>query len=222
MLASHLVEDVEAPPNYSVRLLEREPGGIEAPRAFVLYRGQCLLMRTRRPDRVLRSLGDCLSSQVDAGGPRVRVRQAAVVGRSGAVILPHDLFWRLEAIESELLQRGVWLVDPPFVDIDTGTGELVLSRPPFGPDGGDGRSDDPARGPVPVGRHAIREWAMLSSERREAPGLREALATVLSLLDPDGVPPSPIGTIVGVLKTSKLSWIQREPPDVLLERLAER
>ena len=216
-LADHVVEDVDAPPNYSLRLETREPGRKGPSRTYALYRSQCLLLRTRKRERVLRALAHCLSGHVDPRVGLVRVRQQAVVGISGAVLLPHELHWRLEALEPRLGANGMWLADPPFIDIDAGTGELILAPPMIGVDVAalGARRDRPG----PYGRYPIREWAILGRDDDETLTTHAALAAVMPMVDGDVDHPAPMKAILHTMSRTSVTRIQHESGARLFDRL---
>lgn len=163
-LGRSVVEGVQAPPNYSV-LVE---GKGRAAR-YVLYRATCLVLRTRSRARVVRALEACL--QAHRGSPRrLRLRQTVVLSEAGALLLPPELFHRVEAVEGPLRGAGLWLADPPFAVLDPGSGALVVE--------GDG-----AR-PAPV-----RFWSLLRRDRDRPVARSEVLAAALRQLVRDsGVP----------------------------------
>ena len=216
-LVDHVVEGVDAPPNYSLRLETREPGRKGPARAYALYRSQCLLLRTRKRERVLRALVRCLSGLVDPRDGLVRVRQGAVVGRSGAIILPHELHWRLEALEPRLGTDAMWLSDPPFIDIDAATGELVLAPPMIDVDAAAlGAGSDR---PVPYGRYPIREWAILGRDEDETVTAHAALAAVMPMVDGDVNRSAAMGAILHTLSRTRVTRIRHDSGARLFERL---
>jgi hypothetical protein len=206
ILSGHAVEGLSAPSNYSIRLetpSERTKG---PPRGYALYRGRCLLLRTRKRTRALRALVRCLSAHTDVRTGIVRVRHAAVVGRSRAVLLPPELSWRLEALEPRMRGEGLWLADPPLVEIDTESGEVVLAQPellgsPVAFGGGDEMS-------APAGRYPIGEWAILGPEDEPVP-LEVALAAVMPLVQADMSDPAAFDGMLRTLRTTTLSGIRQ-------------
>ncbi len=224
MLAAHLVEGLDAPPNYSIRLETRETGRKAPAHGYVLYRSQCLLLRTRRRERVLRALMTSLSGHVEPLDGLLRVRQLAVIGRSGAVILPNELFWRLEALEPRLGEHGVRLVEPPFVDIDAGTGDLILAPPTMDVDsaktgrGWPGFASDLQAGT----RHPILEWTFLG--RDDGPLTPHAALGIVMPLLQEGAQSSTVAleVMLRILARPKLQHIGRERASRLLERIVAR
>jgi hypothetical protein len=214
-LSGFLVEDVLAPPNYSIRL--ESPGSVVegSPGAYTLYRGRCSFLRTRTQTRVLRALVRCVSAHTDVHRDIVRVRQAAVVGRTGAVLLPSELLWRLEALEPRMHEVGLWLVDPPIVEIDTESREVVVAPPRLA---GEVVSFD--AGGAPAGRYPIREWAILGLDD-EPVSLEVALAAVMPLVEADMSDGVAFDGILRTLRTAELRWVRRAPGARLLDRIVE-
>ena len=216
-LVDHVVEGVDAPPNYSLRLETREPGRKGPARAYALYRSQCLLLRTRKRERLLRALVRCLSGLVDPRDGLVRVRQLAVVGGSGAVILPHELHWRLEALEPRMGAHGMWLADPPFIDIDAATGELIFAPPMIDVDAAAlGAGSDM---PGPYGRYPIREWAILGRDEDETVTAHAALAAVMPMVDGEVNHSAAMGAILHTLSRTRVTRIRHDSGARLFDRL---
>jgi hypothetical protein len=216
-LAADSIEGVGAPANYSLRFQDREPGRKGPVRAYELYRAQCLFLRTRTRTRALRALSRCLSAHADGDAGLLRARQLAVVGPSGAVIVPPELHWRLEALEPRLAEHGLSLVDPPLVEIDRETGELVVAPPGIGAEADWFRarsSRDPRDG-----RYLIREWAVLGGGEAEAVSPQVALAAVMPLVERDMNFPGVLEGMLRTLSGTRLTRIQQLPPPRLLERL---
>lgn len=219
ILADHLAEHVDAPPNYSVRLEERGPGR-EGTRAYTLYRGRCLLLRTRMQQLLLRALARSLSAHAGTLDGLLRIRQLAVVGEFGALILPHELYRQLEGLEQRLAANAMWLADPPLIEIDTERGELIVA-PPALELGSSEPGSEPHRA-APNGNYRIREWAILGRDDEEPPTTEEALASVMSLVEEDGNPSSALGAILGVLSDTRVTRIRRDRPAELWEWLSAR
>ena len=213
LLSGHAVGDLSAPANYSIRLEAPGSGTKRSPRAYALYRGQCSYLRTRTRTRALRALVRCVSAHTDVRPGMVRVRQAAVVGRSGAVLLPRELLWRLEALESRMHEMGLRLVDPPLVEIDTRSREVVVAPPRLAGEASFHAADTPA------GRYPIRAWALLGSEENEAVSLEVALAAVMPLVEADMSDPAAFDGILRTLATATLTWIRHAPAARLLDRI---
>lgn len=205
ILSGHALEGLSAPSNYSIRLESPAARTEGPPRAYALYRGQCLLLRTRKRTRALRALVRCLSAHTDVRTGIVRVRHAAVVGRSRAMLLPPELSWRLEALEPRMREEGLWLVDPPLVEIDTGSGEVVLDPPELlGSPIAFGEGDETSA----AGRYPIGEWAILAAEDEPIP-LEIALAAVMPSVQADMSDPAPFDGMLRTLRTTTLSGIRQ-------------
>jgi hypothetical protein len=217
-LAAWSIDGVAAPANYSLRFEPREPGRKGPAQAYELYRAQCLFLRTRTQTRALRALSRCLSAHAGADDLVLRTRQLAVVGPSGAVILPPDLHWRLEALEPRLAANGLWLADPPLVEIDRETGELVVAPTVIGADAAwfDDRSPKRAH----EGRFPIREWAILGGDDDEVVTPTVALAAVMPMVERDMNGPAVLDGMLRTLSSTRLTRIRQLPPARLMERLA--
>ena len=216
-LAAHSIDGVGAPANYSLRFQDREPGQKGPAQAYELHRAQCLFLRTRTRRRALRALSRCLSAHADWDAGLLRARQLAVVGPSGAVILPPELHWRLEALEPRLAASGMWLADPPLVEIDRETGELVVAPPVIGAEAEWFRAR--SRRDQRAGRYPIREWAVLGGEEGEAVSPQVALAAVMPLVERDMNAPAVFGGMLRALSGIRLTRIRQLAPARLMERL---
>jgi hypothetical protein len=208
---------VEAPANYSLRFQDREPGRKGPARAYELYRAQCLFLRTRTRTRALRALSRCLSAHADGDVGLLRARQLAVVGPSGAVILPPELHWRLEALEPSLAANGLSLVDPPLVEIDRETRELVVAPPLIGAETDWFRARSSRE--VLDGRYPIREWAIHARDDEEVVSPTVALAAVMPMVERDMNGPVVLDGMLRTLSGIRMTRIGQLPPARLMERL---
>lgn len=218
ILAPHAVKGINAPANYSIRLEGPDPRHKWSIPVYQLYRSQCLLLRTRKPDRALRALVGCLSGHSDPRKGLVRVRQQAVVGSSAAMIMPHELHWRLEGLESGLRASGMWIADGPFIEIDPVRAELVLAPPTIDVDTSalSAGSDRPRR----YGRYPIKEWAIPRRDEDAVVTSLQALAAIMPMVDRDSHGSGTMGAIVRTLSRTKLTQVRNEPRTRLFERLA--
>ena len=167
--------------------------------------------------RALRGLSRCLSAHAHADDVVLHARQLAVVGPSGAVILPRELHWRLEALEPSLAENGLWLADPPLVEIDRQTGELLVAPPVIGADAAWFEASSP--GHARDGRYPIREWAILGGDDDEKVSPAVALATVMPMVERNMNGPLVLDGMLRMLSETRLTRIHRVPPARLLERL---
>lgn len=188
--SSYVVEGVDAPPNYSVRIGVPD-GDTHAGRALhVLYRSSIMIARSRRPSRILRALVAYLSSHLDTTSDLVTTSALAMVADGRAILAPRWLVNNLDVIQPRLERQGVMLVDTPFVDIDPATAELVVPSSPLEVDeqalaGLDQVFPPPGREAPPVGpgRYPLQGWAFVGSPEKTGPvsratGVGEAMATV--------------------------------------------
>jgi hypothetical protein len=177
----------------------------------------------------MRALSRCLVGPLPKNDDLLRIRQASVAGPSGAMVLPGELYPSLEAIEPELNERGLRILDPPFVVIDPRAGEIVLRDPAVDALGGSvdalGDSIDP---PVGEGdRLPIVEWAILRRDDGNPIRLQDTLATLVSHVE--GIPSNAIANAIGesraigdlarVLSMIRVSAIWFQGRTLLLDRL---
>jgi hypothetical protein len=165
-LAAHLVDDVEAPANYSVQLGEPSTSGAGAGFHF-LYRSSASVVRTRDARRVVRGLFTHLSSHhVDPGPGLLRVHGVTLVAGDTAVLAPAALRQWPELIERRLNGQGLRFADTPWALVDPARAEVVVPEPSLDIDwsaldpldmlaGGRGRPDPP----VAPGRYPLVGWA---------------------------------------------------------------
>jgi hypothetical protein len=167
-LASHVVDGVEAPANYSVQL--GDTSGASAGFHF-LYRSSSSVVRTRDARRVVRALVTYLSShRLDDVGhwdpDLIRLHAVTLVTGEVALLAPAILRLWPELIERRLNARGMRFADTPWALLDPARGEVIVPEPSLevdwsALDGLDaltaGRDrPDPS---VPPGRYPIAGWA---------------------------------------------------------------
>lgn len=178
-LAAHIVEDGQAPPNYSVRLTEG-PGSFH-----FLYWGGRTVLRTLDPQRLLDGLLTHLSAHAGLVPGRLRANALAAMRGDAALVLPAWLRQELPHFEPLLVRRGFTVADGPWVEIDLATAEVVV-EPPL-------RVHRPAldtiiantrrkrREPsVPPGRYRIAAWSFLGAAG-DAGRLSRAEATMRAI-----------------------------------------
>jgi hypothetical protein len=127
VLAAHLVEDDDAPPNYSVFVNSDERDLLETQGLHFLYRTSTKIARSRevRPifDHLLASLqGHLHRRQSDV----LRVRAVGFVRGGRAVIAPAAVSRDWPAIEPRLRRAGVRLVDTSALQIDPTRRQLIV------------------------------------------------------------------------------------------------
>jgi hypothetical protein len=126
LLAPHVVDDVEAPPNLSLAV-----GTDDGTRRGVhlLYRSCARELRTPSLGRLLRAVPAQLDGYAPPPRDRIRLNARALVAADHAVLLDGRCDAQLERAEPRLARAGYRRSDAPFVEIDTATGELVLGPP---------------------------------------------------------------------------------------------
>lgn len=179
-LGGSVVEGVQAPANYSVRVEGRGRGA-----RYLLYRATCLVLRTRSRERLVLALRACLRAH-RGSSRRLRLRQTVLVSQAGALLLPPELFHRVEAVEGALLEAGLRLAQPPFALLDEASGALVVE--------GDGAMQAP-----------VRFWGVLGRDRQPV-ARSEVLAAALRQAVRDfGVPgPRAFLTLARVLSGARV------------------
>ncbi|MDP8970372.1 MAG: hypothetical protein M3N52_07745, partial [Actinomycetota bacterium] len=162
VLAAHLVDDPQAPSNYSVQLVaDGAPG-----KAFhFLYDRSISALRTRSPRRLVEGLLSYLNSHTAAARDDLLVVDAlAFVGDGRALLVPHAVRLSLSKLERPLNRAGFALVDVPRATLDVVSGQLVVPEWDLAVDAAalDGLE---ALGPgrrepvVPPGRYPLAGWA---------------------------------------------------------------
>lgn len=127
LLAAHLVEDVAAPPFFSVGV--NRPAGRVAKPLHVLFQRSTLAVRTRSPRRVVHALVRLLSA-AGRRPPGLLELDALLLVRDGtAVLAPAALRARLSRLEPPLRRVGVLASDDPLAWLDPATGEVVVPPP---------------------------------------------------------------------------------------------
>jgi len=112
-------------------------------------------------------------------------------------------------------EEGLWLVDPPIVEIDTGSREVVVAPPRLA---GEEVSFD--AGAAPAGRYPIREWAILGLDDQPV-SLEVALAAVMPLVEADMSEGVAFDGILRTLTAAELTWVRHAPAARLLDRIVE-
>lgn len=188
-LAAHLLDGVEAPPNYSVIAGERSTDAVGQAFDF-LYRASSQVLRTGDRHRLGRAVVRWLSSHADPVSPvLVRLDSLALVAGDAAVLAPASLRWQLPSIERRLNARGLAVVDGPWATVDPDAGELVVEEPRLRVDWAAlsrleaGRPRRRAEPVVAPGRYRLRWWAF--PEDGHGPGpVSRAMGVALALRHP--------------------------------------
>jgi hypothetical protein len=197
-LAAHLVENVEAPANYSVQLGEPSRSGAGTGFHF-LYRSSASVVRTRDARRVARGLFTHLSShRVDLGRGLLRVHGVTLVAGGTAVLAPSVLRQWPELIERRLNGQGLRFADTPWALVDAARAEVVVPEPSLEVDWSAlDRLDPPAGGrarpdpPVEPGRYPLVGWAFrvapdVTGRLSRAQAVMHAMQLTIGAIDADG------------------------------------
>lgn len=119
-LQAHVVEDPDAPPNFSVKFASTSS------EFHILYRGECPEVRTLDPSRLFTALRLHLDGVAPLQQGLVRFQARAVVRDGRATLLPSAARESLMAIDRRLRRAGLLAVDAPSVTIDLESTELVI------------------------------------------------------------------------------------------------
>ncbi len=197
-LAAHLVDNVEAPANYSVQLGEPSTSGAGTGFHF-LYRSSASVVRTRDARRVARGLFTHLSShRVDLGRGLLRVHGVTLVAGGTAVLAPSVLRQWPELVERRLNGQGLRFADTPWALVDAARAEVVVPEPSLEVDwsaldrldalaGGRVRPDPP----VEPGRYPLVGWAFwvapdVTGRLSRAQAVMHAMQLTIGAIDADG------------------------------------
>jgi hypothetical protein len=168
--ADRVVDDVDAPPNYSV-VLHDDAGSRGVRQLHQLFRASSLVTRSRDHGRIVHALAAHLSAHLDdepTSDPESGLLQTIALGAvagSNAYLLPRWLLSSLKTVQPRLNRLGVQLVDGPRTLVDATTGELVVPEPAVTVDPSVAAELAPSgkRSPEPPaiapGRYPLRSWA---------------------------------------------------------------
>lgn len=226
MLGRHVVPEVQAPPNCSVRLASTD--GLRFHR---LFRGCETSVRTRSLRRLLQALGGFLAAYAaEDDADAVHVDALVLVHRGEALLLPRELRPLLPA-EEAMRRRGLRVLDAATAALEPGSGELMIPPPLFEIDSAlatrvaalENEAPESALSAAP-GRFPVRAWAYLTVgdgspsgpasvvaaanrrvRNRSAVGAQTALSTLAELAS----------------TTSLVPVAPTEPTSVTLDRLVE-
>lgn len=174
-LAAYRVADVEAPPNFSLRLpLDTTGSGAANQKLSFLHRAHTNVIRSRRRARALLGLLGYLDEFLPPPQGFLRAQALALVQNGRAILIPRPLEAWIELSSSPLHRFGFQFVDRQGVLVDLARRELVVPEPRLALDwepvrgilNPEGREREPA--PVAPGRYPIAAWAFLQREN-EAP-----------------------------------------------------
>jgi hypothetical protein len=211
-LRLYAVDDVEAPPNLSVRIGGYEHGsandangkrhGSGSKHLHLLYRSSSLAARSRMPSRVVWALVSYLEGFVERteGSPYLQTSALALVGDGGAILVPRAMLGSIEQLQPRVERHGLRFVDCPTAVLDPVSAELVVPRPALevdeialqGLDDNFGGSSRPEL-PIQHGHYPIRSWAFFGSADDHGPLSRaKAVAAGAGTAIMDGLEPQPV------------------------------
>lgn len=186
-----------------------------------LYRSSGLVVRARRPRRVIDGLVSYLSAHADPHPGLMRSVSAGLVGHGRAVLLPSWTIRSLELLQPPLERMGWQFVDSIWAGIDSSTAELVV-RPNFVAVDNLALAefddvDREAAGPVQAGRYPIVRW--IFPMRREAtalPSKATAVAAAMGTMAKDTAePPVLLRGVATVFEQATPSWIASTDPTTM-------
>ena len=127
-MAVHLVDDADAPANYSVVTVGGDQDLASRARPFhLLYYGATLVVRTQDAHRLIEALFGYLGSHL-AIPPNGQLMLDAVglVADGKAAIAPAEIGYVMPMLDRHLDVKGVRVIDRPWLSIDAESSELVV------------------------------------------------------------------------------------------------
>ena len=184
-LASHVLDGVEAPRNYSIAVHTDGEGSIRPLDAVWWQFG--MMHQSRSAERVIRALFGYLGDHLEPGDELVRVAGVTLVGPGGAVVADASLGNRRSRLLPVLRKLQVQVVDSRWATIDD-TGELVMGPPPLDVDEGalgslpSGSRRAPSGPDLPVapGRYPVRGWLVRPSVSGQPPSKAQTLSELVA------------------------------------------
>ena len=178
VLGAYLVPDLEAPPNYSLRIGGRQRVGTELSQ---VYRSGTLIARCRSAgEAVMALLHELCRHQPEDPEGLLRVDAAVLLAHTGVVLAPKPMRRLLIEKGTRLEAWGAALLPVPFARIDPLTAEVVGGRPTLTIDHEALCALGSARGIVAAqaARSPIVGWGFFGTEGAEVSSARAAgLAT---------------------------------------------
>ena len=167
-LQRYLVQDVQAPPNFSLRLSSGD-GGAGSQKLKFLYRGHGCIIRSRSRARVVRGLLNYLDAFVAPPDGTLRVRSFALVKQGKAYLVPRMIEVWLDLLSSPLHKAGFQFVDVQNAAVDLATRELVVPELHLAIDTKaleTVQRESGGREPPPIGpgRYPIEAWAYFGKD----------------------------------------------------------
>ncbi|HEX6208554.1 MAG TPA: hypothetical protein VF058_09400 [Actinomycetota bacterium] len=220
-----LVEGPDPEPNFSVRF-EDASDGI---RPFqILYRGDCQVVRTTHRSRVIRALRSSIARFAGEGSSLFRLRQVVLASQAGAILIPPDLLPRVEAIEADLRERGIEVLDPAFALLDPATGEVVIPERaiPLGEDALGALDADGDGPPLPMdgegARFPVAHWQVIRRDREEPLTRMDVFAALMPSIEEEADVPiaDAMRAVAGALSTASVGAVYHQKGEELLGTLA--
>jgi hypothetical protein len=128
-LGAHLVDGVQAPPNYSLQANASSREG-RLTTLGLLFWSSSLVLRTRSTRRLVEGLFGHLGSYVAGSrGGLLQVEAFAAVRDGRAVLAPLSLRNGHALLHARLQRAGALILDSPLAAVDPARGELVVEDP---------------------------------------------------------------------------------------------
>lgn len=194
----------------------------------LLLAGTRVVARSRSSRRVLRALASHLSCLLEPEPGLTRLDAVGALVDGQGVLLPKALIPWLSRVQAPLAQLGVAVVDDPYAQIDSDSGELVVVEPRirFAEGYLEGLIEpevdvlsEPAA--VPIGRYPLRTWVLPGSEGRGGkltPAGAVAAALGMLVAEPEQVAGA-IDSFVGLVAGMETVAVRCEDPSNLVEDL---
>lgn len=223
-LAGRVVDDPEAPRNFSVQFSPTRDD------AHLLFWGGCVAARSFDPDRILRSLTDHLGAHLPPPPGLVWVTSLPYVRDGRAVLMPARFKDDLRIVDRQLRAAGYLAVDTPRSLVDFSVGELVVpdfveADPAALAEAAAGAHRRRAEPTVAYGRYPIERWVFFSTSGHWGPVSRGAAArgAILDVVDGIDAPdPAFVSTVAdfftGVRATSMYPGYTMAMVDAVLDR----
>ena len=123
MLERYVVDDPDARPNFSLRIADSSRD------LHLLYRGNCLEVRTPDPRRAVSALLTHLDAHRSGPPGTIRVHGSVIVRDGRAMLIPRLLGEELPRSARQLREAGVRVLDTSATDLDLRSGEVVVREP---------------------------------------------------------------------------------------------
>ena len=219
-LRAHRAPEVDAPPNYSVKVADDAARG-RAKGFHLLYRSSALVLRTRDARRLASGVCSYLASHAPYDPELFVLSGVVVAGERGAVVAPSGLRPLLAHVERRLNLRGLRIVDAPWVLLDPHTGDAVVPEPALTIDWSafdslaSTRRPDP---PVPPGRYRVVGWALAGDGPvTRAQAIAQATRAVVDFRDAQEV----LDGLAGVMARATPATVRLDDPASVAATIAD-